>query len=472
MKITPVILAGGYGERLWPLSTLDVPKPFVRFHGAATSLFQDTLLRVADRTCFSAPLILCNKQHLWLVQEQLAETSIQDYAVIVEPIACNTAPALSLAALYLAKQDRLQPMLVLPSDHHLTEIDSWKQAVATAASLAEDGNIVTFAMEATSPETDYGYIRLGDRIENTAAYRIQQFIEKPDAAKAAALIADGNVGFNSGMFLLTPETALAAFEAYVPELLACCRAAFIAGTQRSYFTFPDAAPMEPCSSLSIDYAIMEHATNGVVVPLTVGWADLGSFCALMVLAHPDEHENMQSGNVLLQDSQQSHIYAQDIQVVAAGLDSLMVVATPEAVLIAPKERMHELRPLQQQAQKKAAQLQTATRTTRRPWGHYCLLDSQENYQLKRLHLSPGSKISLQSHQYRSEHWVVIQGRATVTQNDQTVALESNQSAYIAAGVIHRLENTGTEELIVIEVQTGDYLGEDDIVRFEDSYNRA
>ena len=472
LNITPVILAGGYGERLWPLSTPEFPKPFIRLHGTATSLFQDTLLRVADRELFQAPLILCNQRHFSLVQMQLAEIGIEDYTIIAEPMSCNTAPALAFAALHLAKQQNMQPMLILPSDHHLADVDVWKQAVMTGMGLAEAGNIVTFAMEAVLPETGYGYIRFGEAIESSGAYRIQQFVEKPDATTAVAMIADGNVGLNSGMFLLTAQTALAALETYVPDLLACCRAAFIAGTQRSQYVLPDAAPMEHCPILSIDYAIMEYATNGAVIPLCVGWADLGSFTSLMTRGYDDGRGNMHSGNVVLHDSQQCQVYAQDTQVIAVGLDSIMVVATPEAILIAPKDRMHELRPLQQQAQKKADLLPLSVVETRRPWGHYCLLDSNQHYQVKRLHLSPGSKISLQSHQHRSEHWVVIQGRATVTQHDQTFFLEANQSTYIPAGVIHRLENSGSEELIVIEVQTGDYLGEDDIVRFEDSYNRV
>lgn len=468
--MTPVILARGAGERLWPLSKLDYPKQFALTHGTpARSLFQQTLLRVADRAHFAAPLISCNDTHRFIVAEQLRAIGIHDATLITEPEARNTAPALAIAALS-QPEDTL--LLVLPSDHRIEDNAAFLDATLRGAAMAREGWLVTFAASATTPETGFGYIRFGEAVPGHAsAHRIAQFIEKPDRDRASALLREGNAGWNCGIFLTRAALALSELNAHAPDVLSACAGAYENAERRAHVLLPDAAAWHACPSISIDYAFMEHTTQGAVLPVRMGWSDLGSFAAVASELTADHAGNTLRGNVLAEDTSCVHLSSDGPLVAALGVSDLVVVAADRSVLVTHKNRTQDIKPLLQQLRARAAPELHLTSMAHKPWGSFYRIDQGPHYQVKRLHLKPGGKISLQTHAHRSEHWVVIEGRATVTNGERVEVLEPNQSTYIAANTIHRLENREDYELVVIEVQTGSYLGEDDIVRHEDSYHR-
>lgn len=466
MKITPVILTGGAGERLWPLSKLDYPKQFVAFANAAHSLFQEAVLRVADRACFHPPLIIGNEAHRFIIGEQLRAIAVTDATLIAEPVARNTAPALALAALHAP--DAL--LLVMPSDHRIGDGDAFHAAVTHGARAAMDGEIVTFGVTPASAETGYGYIVPGEALVE-GIHRIGTFVEKPEREVAAKLIAQGGV-LNSGIFLLRAATALAALEMHAPRVYSAARAAYNASTRAEASIFPDAALFAAAPSISIDYAIMEHTAHGAVLPVSMAWSDLGSFTTLADLTPRDGADNALNGNVVTEDTSRCFVHSDGPLVATLGVSDLIVVAADNAVLVTQKDRTQDIKALLQQLRAQDAPDLRLTTFAHRPWGNFTRIDRGSNYQVKRLHLKPGAKISLQTHTQRSEHWIVVEGRATVTNGDRLEVLEKNQSTYIAAGSVHRLENREDTELAVIEVQTGDYLGEDDIVRLEDSYSRS
>lgn len=469
MKITPVILTGGAGERLWPLSKLDYPKQFVVFAPATRSLVQEAVLRAGDRAQFNAPLIVCNEAHRFIVSEQLRAIAVTDATLIAEPFARNTAPALALAAHHAAPDD---PLLIMPSDHRIDDAAAFLAAVARGAKAADAGEIVTFGVSPTAPETGYGYITRGEALAgHDGAYRIDGFIEKPEREVAASLIAQRGAVINSGIFLLRASTALEALGTHAPHVLTATRAAYNAATEAEGTLFPNAALFESSPAISIDYAIMEHTSRGVVVPVAMAWSDLGSFTALADLTAPDHAGNALSGNVVTEDTTQCYVHSDGPLVATLGVSDLVVVAADNAVLVTHKDRTQDIKSLMQHLRTHAAGDLNLTSFAHRPWGNFTRIDQGPRYQVKRLHLKPDAKISLQTHTQRSEHWIVVEGRATVTNGDRVEVLEKNQSTYIPAGAVHRLENREETELVVIEVQTGDYLGEDDIVRLEDSYQR-
>jgi mannose-1-phosphate guanylyltransferase/mannose-6-phosphate isomerase len=433
------------------------------FPGACLSLFQEAVERVGDRAQFHPPIIVCNIAHRFIVSEQLRAIQVVDAEIIAEPDALNTAPALALAALHAAPDALL---LVTPSDHRIADTRAFLHAVNTGIATAENGYIVTFAITPDSPEPGYGYIQFGEAEDDSPVRPIHQFIEKPDAATASALIAVGNIGWNSGIFLLSAQHALAELSQHAPEVLLCCRAAMAACTRAEPFIYPDAAALGPCPSISIDYAIMEQSGNRAAIPVEMGWSDLGSFAALA-----KGKSNPISGNVITEDVAGCYIHSDGPLVAALGVRDLVIIAADNAVLVKHKDSAYAIKPLLQRLRDENKPDINLIKFAHRPWGSFYRIDQGEHYQVKRLHLKPGARISLQSHTHRSEHWIVVEGRASVTNGDHVTLLEKNQSTYIPAGAIHRLENCESSELVIIEVQTGDYLGEDDIARFEDSYHR-
>lgn len=474
--ITPVILAGGSGERLWPLSKTNYPKQFVHLEWGEdhqrTSLFQDALLRVADRRLFSAPLVLCNEEHRFIVSEQLRHIGIDDAIILIEPVARNTAPALAIAALHMAASGQQAVMLVLPSDHRIKEKDRFLNAIHRGARAASDGHLLALGIVPTGPETGYGYIRPGEALSGyEGVFRIHQFTEKPDAATAASYISEGGHIWNSGIFLMHSQTVLEEFEACEPVMLAACRNAYAKRSTDGIFARLDKEAMHSCPSNSIDYAVMEHTSRGVVMPVNMTWCDLGSWTAFHALSPKDAQGNATAGKTALVDSHDCYIHAGDMLVAGIGLDQMVIVASDNALLVGPKDRMQDIRALVEDMHRQNLPDTMRTTFSHRPWGSFYNIDRGRHYQVKRLHLKPGGKISLQMHEKRSEHWIVVEGKATVTTGERLFTLEENQSTYIAAGTRHRLENRQDRELIVIEVQTGPYLGEDDIRRFEDVYNR-
>ena len=472
MIITPVILAGGVGERLWPLSQADMPKQFILRDAAGHSLFQAALLRVADRNRFHAPLVVCSHQHRFVVREQLESIGIRDGQIILEPEGRNTGPAIALAAIHIREQHANGLMLVLPSDHRVDRPAMLRRALVDAAPMAKAGHIVTFAVTPTTPETGYGYIHYGAPLGNSGRVRaIARFVEKPDAVTAAQLLASGDYGWNSGIFLLDVQVAVEQYQRHAPAMLRTCREAYDAHAAMHGYIALDAASFAKIPPLAFDYAVMEATDRGAVIVVDMGWHDLGSWQALAGLAATDDAANAVTGRATSHDVEGSVLYAQSMHIAAMGLRDMMVVESNGHVLVAPKNRMGELKMLVGKVVSEHG-ADDHGRQTHRPWGHFTCMDRGAGYQVKKLAIRPGEKISLQVHRLRAEHWVVVNGVATVTRDDTEFELTANQSVYIAQGQRHRLENRGHEVLVVIEVQTGDYLGEDDIERFEDAYQRT
>ncbi len=469
--IVPTILAGGAGERLWPLSQADSPKQFALKNKQGYSLFQATVLRVADRARFAAPLVLCNRQHRFLAREQLRAIACDDAVILVEPELRNTASAIALAAMHVMEEQPDAVMLVLPSDHAIARVEALAAAVEASLPAAEAGHIVTFGITPESAETGYGYIHYGEEISGYEGLRtMERFIEKPDFELAARLIREGNYGWNSGMFLMAAGALLDEYRTHAPAIHHACERAYAKHTIEHECLCPEATAFRESPAIAFDYAIMEHTTRGAVMPVEMGWRDLGSWMALDGAAHKDAAGNAVSGAASLREVEDCFVHADTLHVAAVGLRDLLVVESNGHVLVAPKERALEVKVFV--AAQRAQTMASLYHVTHRPWGNFSVIERGMDYQVKKLMIVPGGKISLQTHRARSEHWVVVQGTATVTRDDAVLTLHANQSAYIAAGQRHRLENRGAEALVVIEVQTGAYLGEDDIERFEDAYARA
>jgi mannose-1-phosphate guanylyltransferase / mannose-6-phosphate isomerase len=476
LYITPIILAGGSGERLWPLSKTDYPKQFASFSSdgkdQGSSLFQDSLLRVSNRDLFSAPIILCNEDHRFIVTEQLRHMGVHDATILIEPVARNTAPALALAALHMEQSGNPGIMLVMPSDHRIDLPQQFVSAIRHAAPATMGGWLVTFGVTPDAPETGYGYIKSGAVLNHFAPLcQIECFVEKPDRATAQSYLDAGGYAWNSGIFLMHSTHALNELMQYNPDIVTACRAAYAGHHIDQSFLRMDKQAMTSCPSISIDYAIMEHTQKGAVIAVDMAWCDLGSWTSICNLSDKDEQNNASIGRVVMVDSHDCYMRTHNALIAAIGVRDLVVVSADNAILIGPKDRMQDIKQLVAKMRDQHLPDTMLTSFSHRPWGSFYSIDKGTRYQVKRLLLKPGGKISLQTHEKRSEHWVVVQGKATVTNGDEVKTLEANQSTYIPAGTRHRLENRENEELIVIEVQTGSYLGEDDITRFEDVYNR-
>ena len=469
--IYPVILSGGTGSRLWPLSRSLFPKQLLALAGDR-SLIQDTVLRTQG-TGFAAPLVICNTEHRFLIAEQLREAGIAPQAIVLEPAGRNTAPAAAIAALMVAALDPQALILLMPADHIIRNRESFLKAVERAGRAAMLDRLVTFGITPDAPETGYGYIRRGAAIPAAdGSFAVARFVEKPDAPTAAGYIASGDYDWNSGMFLFKAGVFLDELERLEPDLLSQCRAALAKGRKDLDFFRLDGESFSKAKAISIDYAVMERTDKAAVVPVEMGWSDIGSWEALWAAAERDGLGNATKGDVLHHGSRNSYLRSEGPLVAAVGLEDMVVVATTDAVLVSHKSASQDVKRIVEQLERSGRELHTTHRKVYRPWGSYEGIDNGENFQVKHITVNPGAKLSLQMHHKRAEHWIVVSGTAQVTCGDKVFPLKENQSTYIPLGEKHRLENTGSEPLHLIEVQSGSYLGEDDIVRFEDTYGRS
>lgn len=466
--LTPVLLCGGVGSRLWPVSRELHPKQFLPLAGEL-SMLQNTLART-EGLVSAPPVVVCNEEHRFMVAEQLRQVNLAPGALLLEPQGRNTAPAVALAALHELARDPEALLLVLPADHLIRDTEAFTRAVSSAIPLALEGRLVTFGVVPTHPETGYGYVRCGAALGETS-YALDSFVEKPDLDTAQAYLESGNYLWNAGMFLFRAGAYLQELERVRPEMVAHCREAMDGALADLDFIRPESRAFLACPADSIDYAVMEHTRNGAVVALDCGWSDVGAWSALWEVADRDSHGNATQGDVLLDNCRDSYFRSESRLVAATGVDNLVVVETPDAVLVADRDRVQDVKNLV--ARLKAAGRQEAVLHSRvyRPWGSYETLVSAERFQVKRIIVNPGQTLSLQMHHHRAEHWVVVHGTAEVTCEDRVFMLAEDESTYIPLGRRHRLANPGRIPLELIEVQSGSYLGEDDIVRFEDVYGR-
>ncbi|CAL1241647.1 mannose-1-phosphate guanylyltransferase/mannose-6-phosphate isomerase [Candidatus Methylocalor cossyra] len=479
--IRAVVLSGGSGTRLWPFSREAYPKQFLSFT-EGTTLFQDTVSRIVhwqvqDAFEILPPLVVCNEMHRFLVAEQLHQAGVERGLIVLEPAGRNTAPALTLAAL-LALEEGGDPILVvLPSDHYVADVEGFRQRLRDAVALAAEGGIVTFGIVPTKPETGFGYIRRGAACGNHA-FVLGGFTEKPDTLTAEEYLASGEYLWNSGIFILRAGTWLEAIDRHRPDILRACRAACDGSRRDAEFVRVDKASFLKCPSDSIDYAVMEKLAGeaggtprGIVLPLDVGWSDLGSWPALAAIRPSDNDGNVMVGDVFAKDTRNSLLYSQSRFLAAVGLSDLVVIETSDAVLVAHKDCAQDVKAITDHLKRTERSEHVYHSRVHRPWGDYESIGFGSRYQVKRLTIKPGASLSLQLHHHRAEHWIVVKGTARVVRGDESFLLTENESTFIPLGVKHRLENPGAIPLEIIEVQSGSYLGEDDIVRFEDRYNR-
>ena len=465
--ITPVILSGGSGTRLWPLSRKLHPKQFIDLVND-TTLFQDTILRLPKNT--ANPLIICNEEHRFLAAEQLRQINKESNGIILEPIGRNTAPAIALAALKFINNGEDPLLLVLSADHLIKNIGAFHQSIEVAEKLAENNKLVTFGIVPYKAETGYGYIKAN--IDNTANYyNIQSFTEKPNEEDAKKYLDSGNYLWNSGMFMFKASIYLQELEKFEPEILASCKKSCQTEYKDKDFIRLNNDEFFQCPEQSVDYAVMEHTKDGVVVPLDANWSDIGSWDALWDAKNKDKNGNVSEGDVILDEVKNTYTYSSNRLVSVIGTSDLVIVDTQDALLVANKKYSQNIKNIVSQLKQDSRTEADNHRKVFRPWGYYDSIDADNGFQVKRILVNPGAKLSLQKHKHRAEHWVVVNGIAKVTCGDKTFSLNKNQSTYIPKGEVHRLENTEETDLEIIEIQTGDYLGEDDIIRLEDDYQR-
>lgn len=485
IPIRAIVLSGGSGTRLWPFSREAYPKQFLSFSGDR-SLFQETVSRVTewevqpDTFEVLPPLVVCNELHRFLVAEQLRQMGLEGGSILLEPAGKNTAPALTLAALWAVAEGGNPVLAVLPSDHYVENIEGFRVRLAEAAKLAAGGLIATFGIVPTRPETGFGYIRRGERLSDNA-YALAGFTEKPDVATAEEYLASGQYLWNSGIFVLQAQTWLEEIGRHRPDILQACQAACAEYRRDGDFVRVDKDAFARCPSDSIDYAVMEKVVaesaesadspRAAVLPLDVGWSDLGSWPAMSAVRGQDEEGNVKIGDVFSKDTRNSLLYSQSRFLATVGITDVVVIETTDAVLVAHKDCAQEVKAITDYLKQAARSEHVFHTKVHRPWGDYESIDNGPRYQVKRLTIKPGATLSLQMHHHRAEHWVVVKGTARVTRGEESFLLTENESTFIPLGVKHRLENPGAIPLEIIEVQSGSYLGEDDIVRFEDRYNR-
>lgn len=470
MKIIPVILSGGSGTRLWPLSRKQYPKQYLPLAGDNTML-QETILRLEGLDDLADPIIICNADHRFLVAEQCQQVEITDPTILLEPVGRNTAPAIAAAALQSLKQTDDAVLLVLPADHVIQDIEAFHQAINIASQQAQEGKLVTFGIVPTDANTGYGYIKSSqDHIDGT--YKVEEFVEKPDLQTAQAYLEQGTYLWNSGMFMFKADTLIDELTTHSPDIVKLVSNAVNNAEQDLDFIRLDKQAFESSSSDSIDYALMEKSDNVVVVALDAQWSDIGSLSALYDVGTKDSNGNVIRGDVFTKETANTYINAAHHMVVTIGVQDLVIVDTPDATLIAAKDKAQEVKKIVEQLQEQGREEQFCHRKVYRPWGWYDSIEVGMHFQVKRLHVNPGAKLSLQMHHKRAEHWVVVNGTATAINGEEILTLIEGESTYIPIGTKHSLENKSSELLEIIEVQSGFYLGEDDIVRFEDSYGRV
>lgn len=471
--IVPVIMAGGSGTRLWPLSRQLHPKQFLPLVSDQTML-QETCTRLSDID-HQPPLFICGEDHRFTVAEQLRQGGFEFGHIMLEPEGRNTAPAVALAALQAIRnssQDSEPVLLVLAADHVIKNQQAFEEAVNIALPLAQQGQLVTFGIVPQAPETGYGYIKTGGSLGNGSAMKVDEFVEKPDLATAKDYLSSGEYLWNSGMFMFKASQFLSELEEQRPDILAVCTQAMEKASVDIDFIRPDAEVFKTCPEDSIDYAVMEKTGSAVVVPIDCGWSDVGSWSALWAVSDKDANGNTTKGDVLALESKNCFIQSDRKLIATLGLEDVVVVESDDAIMVADKSRVQDVKAIVAQLKEQGRSEASLHRKVYRPWGSYDSIDAGERFQVKRIVVKPGGKLSLQMHHHRAEHWIVVSGTAVVTKGGKEFILSENESTYIPIGETHRLENPGAIPLEMIEVQSGSYLGEDDIVRLEDSYGRS
>jgi len=469
--LVPVILSGGSGTRLWPLSRELYPKQLLPLVGERTML-QDTALRLVGMAGVAAPVVVCNEQQRFMVAEQLRQVDMQPQSILLEPVGRNTAPAVAVAAMTaISAHEEADPLLlVLPADHVIRDVGAFQAAVAKALPAARDGKLVTFGIVPTHAETGYGYIRKGEGPGPVVP--VAEFVEKPDADRARQFLSDGRYLWNSGMFLFSARRYLEELERFAPSMRDACSRAFTAAARDLDFTRLSVEAFAECPADSIDYAVMEKTESAAVVPLAAGWSDVGSWASLHDALPADESRNVRQGDIVAVDSENCLLFSSSRLVATVGLKDHVVVETKDAVMVAPRDRVQDVKLLVNRLKELGRTEPGLHREVFRPWGSYDSVDAGDRFQVKRLTVKPGASMSLQMHHHRAEHWIVVSGTARITRGEEVFLLSENESTYIPIGATHRIENPGKVPLHMIEVQSGSYLGEDDIVRFEDVYGRG
>jgi len=470
LSIVPVILSGGSGTRLWPLSRASLPKQLLPLV-SEKSMLQETLSRLSKWSNIIDPIIVCGNDHRFLVAEQLRELGTVPLSIMLEPIGRNTAPAIAVAANSLIDRDDVL-MLVLPADHVIRDIDAFEKAVIKAAEAAAIGRLVTFGIRPDHPETGYGYIKLGNALSGLdECFEVGRFVEKPDLTTAQSYLDSGDYFWNSGMFLFKPQAYLLELQKFQPEIATQASLAYKGSYRDLDFCRLDEKVFADCPADSIDYAVMEKTSLAAIIPVDIGWNDVGSWTALWDVQEKDNSGNSIRGDVFIEDVSNSLIRSESRFLAVIGVDDLLVVETSNAVLVAHKDCAQDVKKVVEHLKKQKRNEHEVHSRVYRPWGWYEGIDAGERFQVKRIMVKPGEKLSLQMHHHRAEHWVVVSGSAMITVDDKTKLFSENESTYIPIGSTHRLENPGKLPLHLIEVQSGSYLGEDDIVRFQDTYGR-
>ena len=469
--IIPIVLAGGSGTRLWPLSRELYPKQLIDIYNDKTML-QNTILRLGELENSEVPIIVCNEEHRFMTAEQLRKINVDPKAIILEPVGRNTAPAIAVAALKAMENNQDPILLVLPADHVIENTVAFHEAIFSGLDYVKQDNLITFGIVPDSPETGYGYIKLGELLnKDSNISKIERFVEKPDRATAQKYLDSGSYTWNSGMFMFKASAIINELEIYAPEIIKLCKKVISTATQDLDFFRLELGDFQNIPSDSIDYAVMEKTSKGIVIPLDAGWNDMGSFDALWHTGDKDENQNVIKGDVFTHDVSQTYINSEKSLIAAVGLEKFVIVETKDAIFISPRDRVQDVKKIVKQLKDKNRSEAINHSKVFRPWGSYETIDIEPRFQVKRITVKPGAKLSLQKHFHRAEHWTVVSGSAIITKGEEEMLLKEDQSTYIPLGTLHRLENPGKIPLELIEVQSGSYLGEDDIVRFDDVYGR-